>query len=139
VDDTSFTRDRVMAGVPWFPNEICDRRHPLEARLRSLISFTKGCYIGQEVIARLDAYRKVQMVLTRFEGALDPGASVPLPLQTNEGAEAGLITSIAFAPLNICALGFLRADLLKTRTSVTTALGAALQPIDTDTEEGIYT
>jgi folate-binding protein YgfZ len=138
VDSPSFMRDRVAAAVPWPPNEVGERRHPLECRLRSLISFTKGCYIGQEVIARLDAYRKVQMALTRFEGMLDPGESAPVTLQTSGGAEAGVVTSIAIGATRIHSLGFLRLDHLREGRSVNTPQGAILRPVDTDPEEGIY-
>ena len=46
-----------------FPNEINDLTNPYEVELISNVSFTKGCYIGQEVIARLDTYDKIQRQL----------------------------------------------------------------------------
>ena len=55
---------RVLAGVPSYPEELNEGHNPLEAGLRADVSFTKGCYIGQEVIARLDSYEKVQRALT---------------------------------------------------------------------------
>lgn len=52
---------RVEAGLPKSPNELNDKHNPLETSLaHTAVSFTKGCYIGQEVIARLDSYDKVQ-------------------------------------------------------------------------------
>lgn len=138
VDEATFTRDRVVAGVPWCAYEITERRHPLEARLRSLISFTKGCYIGQEVVARLDAYRKVQMALTRFEGTLKPSEASPIPLHANDGVEAGLLTTIAPDGPRTSALGFMRIEALKTKTPVVTPGGAVMTPVDTDTEKDIY-
>lgn len=54
---------RVFAGVASYPEELNEGHNPLEAGLRADISFTKGCYIGQEVIARLDSYDKVQREL----------------------------------------------------------------------------
>lgn len=69
-----FTMLRVACGVPAHPEELNDAHNPLESGLRNDISFTKGCYIGQEVIARLDAYDKVQRVLVvlavRADGAM---------------------------------------------------------------------
>lgn len=54
---------RVAHGIPALPQELNDGRNPLESGLRDDISFTKGCYVGQEVIARLDTYDKVQREL----------------------------------------------------------------------------
>lgn len=138
VDEATFTRDRIASGVPWIPNEISDRRHPLEARLRPLISFSKGCYVGQEVVARLDAYRKVQSALTRFEGMLKPSESAPVSLQTSEGIEAGALTTVSFDSPRASALGFLRIDLLKAGTTLWTHGGSEVRAIDTDAEEDIY-
>ena len=57
------------AGQPAYGSEMSDTYNPLEAGLIGAIDFHKGCYIGQEVIARLDTYHKVQkyMVTLRFE------------------------------------------------------------------------
>jgi tRNA-modifying protein YgfZ len=65
VSDEAFEAFRVRHGIPGTGKEITDRTNPLEAGLKPLISFTKGCYIGQEVIARLETYKKVQRFLCR--------------------------------------------------------------------------
>ncbi len=54
---------RIMTGTPCFPRELSTSVNPLEVGLRDVISFTKGCYVGQEVVSRLDAYEKVQREL----------------------------------------------------------------------------
>ena len=51
---------RVGLGAPSYDRELSEAYNPLETGLWGSISFTKGCYIGQEVIARLDTYQKVQ-------------------------------------------------------------------------------
>ncbi len=85
---------RVACGIPSFPEELNDAHNPLESGLRSDISFTKGCYIGQEVIARLDAFKKVQRDLVvlsvDMDDALIPDAAV---IETPAGV-AGEVTSI---------------------------------------------
>ena len=60
---------RIASGQPAYGSEMSDTYNPLEAGLIGAIDFHKGCYIGQEVIARLDTYHKVQkyMVTLRFE------------------------------------------------------------------------
>jgi folate-binding Fe-S cluster repair protein YgfZ len=59
--------------------------------LSSLISWTKGCYIGQEVIARLDTFKKVQKRLVRLILDEFPD-TLPLALWSEEG-EGGTLTS----------------------------------------------
>ena len=56
---------RVEWGIPRFGYEIGSNANPLEAGLANSVSFTKGCYIGQEVIARMDTYDKVSRQLRR--------------------------------------------------------------------------
>ena len=45
---------------PEYGKEMTEGHNPLEASLMEFISFNKGCYVGQEVVARLDTYDKVQ-------------------------------------------------------------------------------
>jgi len=57
---------RVMRGIGASAHEWTDAYNPLEAGLLHLTSFTKGCYIGQEIIARLDSYNKVKQRILGF-------------------------------------------------------------------------
>lgn len=66
-----YTYLRVRAGMGESGAEWTDSYNPLEAGLLHLTSFTKGCYLGQEVIARLDSYNKVKQRLMGFEGSID--------------------------------------------------------------------
>ena len=86
---------RIMLGVPVCGRELQDAFNPYEAGLRSSISFTKGCYLGQEVIARLDTYNKVQR---RPAGVIVDGfvPSAPTMLPLHLGGEiVGHMTSCA--------------------------------------------
>jgi folate-binding protein YgfZ len=51
---------RVRAGIPTAPNEVNEDHNPWEAGLDEAIALNKGCYVGQEVIARLNTYDKVR-------------------------------------------------------------------------------
>jgi len=83
---------RILLGLPRAPNELNDRFNPYDVGLRDLISFTKGCYVGQEVIARLDSYNKVRRGLVGVE-FLDPHVvSLPAAI-TDERGEMGQLTS----------------------------------------------
>ena len=57
---------RVESGVPAYGKEITQDYNPLEANLNRYVSFTKGCYIGQEVLSRIDSYQKLQRKLVGF-------------------------------------------------------------------------
>jgi folate-binding protein YgfZ len=86
---------RITRGIPAFGLELTDSYNPYEVGLLHAISFTKGCYIGQEVIARLDTYQKVQksMHCIAFEppsARIESGAKVLL----NE-EEIGVVTSMS--------------------------------------------
>ena len=59
---------RVEQGMPMHGKELTDEFNPLEANLKKFISFNKGCYIGQEVITRLDTYNKVKKNLVGLSG-----------------------------------------------------------------------
>lgn len=84
---------RVSSGAPAFGSEMGEPYNPLEAGLIGAIDFTKGCYIGQEVIARLDSYERVQKYLSvlRFSDGCDATAGTALYL---EGRQAGTVTSV---------------------------------------------
>jgi tRNA-modifying protein YgfZ len=87
---------RVLAGLPAFPNELNDEHNPWEARLHDAIALDKGCYVGQEVIARLDTYKKVARQLVRIRLA----AGVPATgAEVRAGGEVvGTVTSAVGIP-----------------------------------------
>ena len=105
-----FETFRIEEGVPIVGKELTEYVNPLEAGLRKIVSSTKGCYIGQEVIARLDTYDKLQRTLTGFictamiegEGTIHQGGNM-----------VGWTTSYCFSPLlNQClSLGYLKTDI----------------------------
>ena len=77
---SDLARLRVEQGVPAYPQEMNEDRNPLESLLKPHISFNKGCYIGQEVVARLNTYDRVQRFLCQLTVengvVVDAGASV---------------------------------------------------------------
>jgi len=83
---------RVLHSVPAYGHEIVESYNPYEVGLTHAISFTKGCYIGQEVIARLDTYKKVQRELRLL---WSDSSDVPLPGTPvlASGRHAGNVTS----------------------------------------------
>ena len=124
----------VSKGIPRYGRELGDDFNPLEAGLIGTIDFAKGCYIGQEVIARLDTYQKVQkqLALLRFPAnAQDAaGAEPTTAIPVVEGAEltdgnrkVGQITSLAARPDTgeLQALAYIRAAHAQPGTQLTLA------------------
>ena len=97
VTDAEATAARIEAGRPEFPVDLDDRTIPLEAGLeRRAISFTKGCYVGQEVIVRV--LHRGQGRVARRLVVLDAETAEALPATTpvaHEGRHLGLVTSSA--------------------------------------------
>ena len=95
---------RIEQGVPAFGAELSEAYNPLEAGLQHMVSYTKGCYIGQEVIARLTTYDKVQKCLVRLawpsDADVDAGAKLML-----DGRQAGVVTSAIRDPRTGSGLG----------------------------------
>ena len=94
---------RVVAGVPGPQGEYPDDVNPLELRLGPVaVSFRKGCYIGQEVISRLDSYDKVARLLVGFSVAAADAKNLPaspdgLKLR-RDGSPFGRVTSLVVRP-----------------------------------------
>lgn len=94
IGDKSFNYFRIINGIPIAPNEINAKYNPHEINLIHEVSFKKGCYIGQEVIARLDTYDKVQKELKGVVFKTDQEIELPLTIFSNDGNEVGEVTSI---------------------------------------------
>ena len=58
IDKDEYEKERIFNGRAVYPNEINNNYSPFDINLSHTISFTKGCYLGQEVIARIDTYKK---------------------------------------------------------------------------------
>lgn len=97
IGEDSYHEYRIRMGIPAAPNELNDQFNPHEAKITHLIDFKKGCYIGQEVIARLDSYDKVQKYLTGVNFYEPIEKDQHFVLFDNEDNEAGIVTSAVFS------------------------------------------
>lgn len=86
---------RVRAGKPGVGRELSSEYIPLELGLWDEVSFTKGCYTGQEIIARMESRRRLAKTIVAL--TLDGPAEAPCPL-CDEGKAVGTLTSSAQAP-----------------------------------------
>ncbi len=108
IDEDTYQVLRVEAGQPEFGRELGEEYIPLEANLWPDVSFTKGCYTGQEIIARMESRQRLakHLVGLRFD------AEVILPATlVADGHEAGVVTSVVHSPrLGWIGLGYVKAN-----------------------------
>lgn len=96
---------RIQQGRPVPDRELTEDYNPLEAGLWQTISFTKGCYIGQETIARLDTYKGVKQQLwgIRLSGKVEPDEVVRLGEE-----KVGVLTSVTDTEQGPFGLAYIR-------------------------------
>lgn len=97
VGEDAYNIYRIEQGALSSPNELNDNYNPLEAGLKEYINFKKGCYIGQEVIARLDTYDKLQKMICGIELEENIESDSTVLLYDNESNEVGTITSSVYS------------------------------------------
>ncbi|HKV60817.1 MAG TPA: hypothetical protein VJO16_02820 [Candidatus Acidoferrum sp.] len=103
---------RLAQGVPWFGYDFGEKQIPHEAGLQdSHISYTKGCYTGQEIVERVRSRGQVnrQRVQLGFSGDVVPAQDTPLTL---DGKEVGHATRAAriWDPTRILGMGYVRKE-----------------------------
>ncbi|HEU5308813.1 MAG TPA: hypothetical protein VFW97_15915, partial [Acidimicrobiia bacterium] len=110
VDPTAYEAWRIEQAIPVQPDDVDDATIPQEAFLeQDAVSFTKGCFIGQELVCRIDSRGHVNRFLRRvadIEGDWPPvGADIVV-----DGKVVGALTSVAPAELPTGALGYVRRE-----------------------------
>ncbi|WP_009634084.1 YgfZ/GcvT domain-containing protein [Synechocystis sp. PCC 7509] len=96
---------RIKQGRPVPDKELTDDYNPLEAGLLQTISFDKGCYIGQETIARLNTYKGVKQNLwgIKLNGVAEVGSVIMVGEE-----KVGKLTSIVESDRGFFGLGYIR-------------------------------
>jgi folate-binding protein YgfZ len=112
---------RIESGLPLYGVDLSDENLAQEAmRTEQCISFKKGCYLGQEPIARLDALGHVNRQLTVMRFATGTLPTAGAGLITADGKDAGKISSVARVPSTgqVVAMGMVRAAFAKPGTEL---------------------
>ncbi len=114
---------RIESGFPVYGVDITEKNLAQEAsRSEQTISFTKGCYLGQETVARIDSVGRVnkQLCKLEFQGEKESLPESGVSLLDPEKNEIGLLTSDAWSPgkNSIVALGFLKSDFTSPGTEI---------------------
>lgn len=87
---------RIASGRPGVGRELSADYIPLEVGLWDEVSFTKGCYTGQEIIARMESRGKLARTIVQID--LSAPVEAPAPLYVETGRQAGTLTSSVSAP-----------------------------------------
>lgn len=104
---------RIACGIPKYGQDIRERDLPQETGQDRALNFSKGCYIGQEIVERIRARGALHRGLAGFEmdAMLSPGTRIQ-----HEGKDVGELTSVAVVPLEsgdrVLALGYLRKEFM---------------------------
>ncbi len=132
ISDELYEVLRIENGVPKYGVDMDENTIVPELGIDGLISYNKGCYIGQEIIARIHFRGHVAKQLTGVALSVPPAVAVSEPgavatgllpggeIKTAEGKNAGRITSVTFSPkLNrTIALAYVRYDYLSEGTEI---------------------
>jgi folate-binding protein YgfZ len=125
---------RIEAGIARYGRDMDETNVITETNLDPAVSYTKGCYIGQEIIARIKyrghVAKKLSGLVFEGEQPVEPGATI----KSAAGKDVGRITSVAHSPTmnRTVALGYVRYEHVAPGTSVRVAIGAA------ETEATVY-
>ena len=99
IGDSLFETLRIESGVPVFGKDMDENTIVPESGLEGMISYTKGCYVGQEIIARIHFRGHVAKRLTGITFPSDsPGIGAGTELLSRDGKSAGRVTSVTISP-----------------------------------------
>jgi len=127
---------RILEGTPQFDVDFSDKHLPQETNLQRALNFTKGCYIGQEIVERIRARATVHRSLRHFElqgETPQPGPGEKIELSAGEAA-VGELSSVARIELpglkKTLALGVARVEALeKSETEPIRYAGGTAVPV----------
>ncbi|HEY8120566.1 MAG TPA: glycine cleavage T C-terminal barrel domain-containing protein [Myxococcota bacterium] len=122
----SFESRRVEAGTPWLGKELDDSVLPAEARLDGVaVAVDKGCYTGQEVVARMRSRGRLSHLLVGLRFA-DGTLPAPRSALRGERGEVGSVSSAVLSPrFGAIGLGFVQAALAEPGTRLRVQSGEA--------------
>lgn len=118
--DETFETLRIEAGIPRYGIDMDESNVVTETNLDEAISFTKGCYVGQEIIIRIKHRGHVAKKMAGVTLTGTSAAGRNSKIMSADGKEIGHITSATFSPRleRAIALAYLKYDYLAPGTSV---------------------
>lgn len=109
---------RVENARPRYGADITDRQIPQETQIMRALHFSKGCYLGQEIVERVRSRGHVNRKLVQME--IDGDADQVTKQLTVDGREVGETTSAVWSPKRgrIVALGYVRTEVITNRSEL---------------------
>lgn len=116
---------RIEAGIPRYGIDMDETNVVTEAALDDAVSYTKGCYVGQEIIARIKYRGHVAKRLSGITFAQAVKAEAGAAIKSADDKEIGRLTSSIYSPHlgHTIALGYLKYDYLAPDTNVKLTVG----------------
>ncbi len=132
VNADALTHLRILEGTPLYGTDIRDRDLPQETNQTRALHFSKGCYLGQEIVERIRSRGNVHRTFQAFQLTGDlPAANAILEA---DGKPVGELTSVAEIPLASgpvqLALGYIRREALERLAPIRHSNGSAI-PVQT--------
>jgi folate-binding protein YgfZ len=114
---------RIEAGIPRYGIDMDETNVVTETALDDAVSYTKGCYVGQEIIARIKYRGHVAKKLTGIKFAEAVKVEAGAAIKSLDEKEIGRLTSTTYSPHlgRTLALGYLKYDYLAPKTKVKVA------------------
>ena len=110
VTEAAFDLARVRQGQPRFGHDFKpDSHYPQEVGLRGAVSFTKGCYVGQEVVCMLENRGRLKRKLVLLKGEASTTVQVKDAVSDGEQNAIGEVTSTASDGGTVWALAYIKA------------------------------
>jgi folate-binding protein YgfZ len=111
---------RVEAGIARYGPDMDETNVVLETNLDDAISYTKGCYVGQEIIVRIKHRGHVAKKITGLRLETDRPIEAGTTIKSTDGKEIGRVTSAVFSPNlgSTIALGYVRYEYVEAGTNV---------------------
>lgn len=125
IDDRTAETLRIEAGIPLYGIDMDESTIVTETNLDDAVSFSKGCYIGQEIIVRIKhrghVAKKLAGLIVESTADIQPGAKV----FSADGPEIGRVSSSTVSPRldRTIALGYVKYDYLAPGTNVKIGTG----------------
>jgi folate-binding protein YgfZ len=111
VGEAGFELARLRAGRGVYGRDFGEQHYPQEAGLKGLaVSFSKGCYLGQEVVCTLENRGKLTRRLVQLQGPIGAPLGIGAELRDAGGGVVGQLTSVAADPEagHLLALGYVK-------------------------------
>jgi aminomethyltransferase len=128
LDEATLDVLRIEQGYPMARRELSTEYIPLETGLSDAVSFTKGCYVGQEIIARMESRNRLakRLMGLRLSQPVAPGGKL-----SYEGKEAGDLTSVAESPrFGLIGLAYVRTAAAAPGTRVEVGAGVSAEVVE---------